>query len=429
MMKRRSLTVVSLGLAWLVSLGVVFVLGMLMAFAAHLSPTESAAELGDDLQQRNLALVIEELTGRAADMAAIMSYGDSDENVAQLEEALLAIVRLKSPEEQLVASYRLVSTLPERRLLGSIRFLKELGPGPSRDRVLSKFLEAWGGVDGRSAMVFCGKLRGAERRDSTEAVIRGWSRHDPVEAWNWVMERETNARLAQRYVSIILEDQARLDRALSIELLDSLEPGEFQNRMGLLVFKQILAAERPEDALDWLGQLPQAVAGMAYGEVALAMARTNPPAALEWLGDVSIMDEPAIFDILSDWAASQPEAAVAWAWGNVEEGRLPLYMDALAEIWLSVSGPAPLADWLNAHGPGYVLDGAIEQLAMATLEVDPATALVWAQSVSDEKDRVMLELLVGRSWLERSPEEARENLSLLLTSDEARAALLGGEGP
>ncbi len=120
---------------------------------------------------------------------------------------------------------------------------------------------------------------------------------------------------------------------------------------------------------------------------------------------------------------------MAWAWANLEGVPLTLAMDALAEVWLEVAGPSPLAEWLNIHGPGRALDGAIEALAMATLEVDPATALVWAQSVSAREDRILLELLIGRQWLQRAPENAAETLPLLLQSPEAKAALLGDLEP
>jgi hypothetical protein len=59
--------------------------------------------------------------------------------------------------------------------------------------------------------------------------------------------------------------------------------------------------------------------------------------------------------------------------------------------------------------------------------VDPATALVWAQSIIDTDTRGMLEILIGREWIRVSPQEAEENLPLLLESETARAALLEPE--
>jgi hypothetical protein len=411
----------------MLSLGGVFLLGIFFAFALHLDPSSSAGATSGNLKQRNLSLLMEELTGEPADLAAIFQVGDDEGLIGQVEAALRAILRLRSPEEQMVAAYRMVSSLPDRRITGAIRFLLELEPEPARDRVLGRFLEAWGGMDGRSAIFFGSKLKGSERQQAMAAAVRGWSRVDAVEAWNWVMERETNTRLAHRWVSIILEDQAVLNRSMAMDLLERLDAGSFQNRMGLLVFEQILQTELPETALSWLGQLPLGSKQAAYGSLALAMARNNPQEALRWLSESAPGEEAVIRSILADWAADRPELAVNWAWEHIEGALLADIMEELADIWMELEGPAPLADWLNANGPGPELDGAIEALAMTTLEMDPATALVWAQSVSFEEDRVLLEMVIGRQWIQRAPDEAMENLPFLLQSDEARATLIGNE--
>ena len=99
-------------------------------------------------------------------------------------------------------------------------------------------------------------------------------------------------------------------------------------------------------------------------------------------------------------------------------------MDVLAEEWVANDGPTPLAQWLNQRGPDPSLDAAIEQLALATAEVEPATALVWAQSVSDPEERATLEIVIGRAWLQMAPSEAADSLPLLLESEEARSVLL-----
>jgi hypothetical protein len=99
-------------------------------------------------------------------------------------------------------------------------------------------------------------------------------------------------------------------------------------------------------------------------------------------------------------------------------------MDLIAGEWIANDGPTPVAEWLNARGPHRHLDGAIEALSLATAEVDPATALVWAQSVTDPETSSMLEIYIGRDWLRIDPQEAEETLPLLLESEAARSALL-----
>ena len=99
-------------------------------------------------------------------------------------------------------------------------------------------------------------------------------------------------------------------------------------------------------------------------------------------------------------------------------------MEIVADEWTANDGPSPLAQWLNTKGPDYSLDGAIEILALATASFDPATALVWAQSILDPDNRSMLEIVIGREWIRRAPDQAADNLPMLLESEAARAALL-----
>jgi hypothetical protein len=124
-----------------------------------------------------------------------------------------------------------------------------------------------------------------------------------------------------------------------------------------------------------------------------------------------------------------PEAAADWVWDNFGGEDRRVLMDAVSEEWIGNDGPAPLAEWLNSHGPDSSLDGAIEALALSTAPLDPSTALVWAQSVMDPDARSMLEIMIGRQWIRMAPEAAEESLPVLLESESARAALLAPEYP
>ena len=73
------------------------------------------------------------------------------------------------------------------------------------------------------------------------------------------------------------------------------------------------------------------------------------------------------------------------------------------------------------------MDGAIRQLAAATAELDPETALGWAQFIQDADERSMLEIMIGRLWIRMDPEGAAVGLPELVVSESARAALLEPE--
>ncbi|NBD38486.1 MAG: hypothetical protein GVY10_07955 [Verrucomicrobia bacterium] len=420
------MTLAALGLGWLVSLGVVFVLGILSAFAFHLDPEAGGGGNGGlSLEERDLMVTIERYTGERADIAALKSVAAGEGFPQQLEQTLRAVLRHPAREDREVAARRLVEGLPFRKRMACIKFLAELPAGPARDQVWGVFLEGWAREDGRSAMGFTSSLPELrERQAAISAVLRGWSRPQPAEAWNWVVEHAGSTRRAERWLEIILTNLGSKDRMTAFDLLQRIPDSDFQEEMALVVMEQILERERAPRALDWLGELPPGTQSAAAAFVAARWALTDPEAAAEYLREAYPRAEEGLGLVLREWVYQDARAAVNWTWEQFSGDGRAVMMDLLAEEWVANDGPTPLAQWLNQRGPDPSLDAAIEQLALATAEVEPATALVWAQSVSDPDERATLEIVIGRAWLQMAPSEAADSLPLLLESEEARSVLL-----
>jgi len=428
-MKPKNLSPVALGLAWMASLGVVFVLGILSAFTFHLGPGAGADEQGDlTLAERDLALTLERYTGQPADLARIKAVGAHEAVPPQLEQALRAILREPDREERHMAATRLVRGLPARRTVAAIRFLQEIPGGPARDQLWGRFLEAWAEQDGRSAIALATAIPDLrERQLATQEVLRGWSKRQPSEAWNWAVEHGGTTRRAERWLEIILSNLGAANRETAFALIGRLPDRGFQARMALVVMDQILQVEAPREALKWLGEAPAAGKPEVAAYVAEAWAMLEPEAAARWLRESFPREIEGLARVVGEWAYANPAEAADWVWESFSGAARRELLNTVAAEWLAQSGPAPLAEWLNARGPDSSLDGAIEALALATAQMDPATALIWAQSVVDPDARGMLEILIGRAWLRAEPASAGQSLPVLLASESARAVLLGPE--
>ncbi|NDV61691.1 hypothetical protein G0Q06_04440 [Puniceicoccales bacterium CK1056] len=428
-MKRKQLSAVALGLAWMASLGAVFILGILSAFAFHLAPGGGADSQGDlTLDQRDMVLIIERFTGEEVDVAELLSVAGDEPVPPQLEQSLRAIMRESDPDFRQMATARLLGGLPARRVMAVIRFLQEIRQSPARNQILREFLESWGNSDGRSAIAFATSLSAPrERQLATGAVLRGWSQARPSDAWNWVIEREGKTRRAERWLELILSNLGRTDRGAALALLEKSPSGDFQTQMSLVVLEQILRTESPREALRWLGELPEGSAGAAAGFLAQSWSVTEPAAAAEWLYKSFPSELEGLENVVREWTYSYPEAAADWVWDEFSGNLRRALMDVLADEWVANDGPVPLAEWLNTHGPDPALDGAIESIVLMTANLDPATALVWAQSIVDPDARSMLEIMVGRQWIRMDPDSAADSLPVLLESESARAALLEPE--
>jgi hypothetical protein len=425
-MQRKQMSAVVLGLAWLASLGAVFVLGILSAFAFHLGPGAGAEGQGDlSLEQRELILTVERYAGRPVDVGALFSVTDDRAMPEQLETALRAILRLDNPQERQHAGLSLARGLPPRRVMGAIRFLQEIPSGPARDQVLERLLESWAVHDGRSAIAFATSLPSArEGQLAIGAVLRGWSTARPSDAWNWVIEREGASRRAERWLEVILANLGATDRETALQLLESMPARDFQVRMSLAVMEQILQTEPPREALGWLTELPRQAVGAAAAFLAETWAVTEPEAAAKWLSAAYPDETVGLANVIQEWAYINPSAAADWVFGQYNGPDRRVHLDLVAGEWIGNDGPAPLAQWINQRGSHRELDGAIEQLALAIADVDPAMALGWAQSILDADTRSMLEIFIGRQWIRANPEDAADSLPVLLESESARAALL-----
>jgi hypothetical protein len=337
-------------------------------------------------------------------------------------------MRENDPDLREMETRRLLRGLPARRVMGSIRLLQEVPTGPARNQILREFIESWGENDGRSAIAFAISLQAPrERQLATGAVLRGWSRARPSDAWNWVIEREKNTRRAERWLELILSNLGRTDRQTALMLLEKSPSGDFQTQMSLVVLEQILRTESPREALRWLGELPEGAAGSAASFLAGNWATTEPEAAAVWLHEAFPYEIEGLGNVLLEWTYINPNEAADWVWEGFSANLRRTYMDVIADEWVANDGPAPLAQWLNSHGPDASLDGAIESIVLTTANMDPATALIWAQSIMDPDARSMLEIMVGRQWIRMDPESAGDSLPVLLQSESARAALLEPE--
>ena len=425
-MKETRISPTVIGVAWLASLGVVFILGILSAFAFHLAPGSGAEDRQDlTLEERDLLLTIERYAGTPIDIPALLASSSENAVPEQLEQTLRAVLREKDPTVRSLACLRLVKGLPARLLTGSIRLLGEIPPGPARDQVLGLFLEGWAGNDGRSAIAFATSVSSPqERQRAIASALRGWSRKHPPEAWNWVIEREGTSRRAERWLEVILANLGVSDRETALLLLEKLPSESFQERMSRVVMEQILQVEPPRNGLEWLSEFPPDAEAAAGELLAGTWAQTEPAAAANWFQEAFPGRRNGLVKVLREWVYLNPEAAANWTWKELSGSVKEDLIQYVAEEWIANDGPAPLAEWLNSLGEDPLLDGAIEALALASAGMDPATAMVWAQSVMDPDTRSMLEIYIGREWIRMSPGEAEDSLPLVLETESARAALL-----
>ncbi|MFP4281016.1 MAG: hypothetical protein ACLFR7_00055 [Opitutales bacterium] len=135
-MHRSRLTPIVLGLAWLLSLGAVFLLGILSSLSFHLAP-EAANESLLSPTEREAAAVFEQLVGEPLDWAALRSYSPRDREPPQLAAFWEALGRVPSAAEREVLARRFFRELGAVKTGAFVeRLSAEAGAAPDRFRGL-----------------------------------------------------------------------------------------------------------------------------------------------------------------------------------------------------------------------------------------------------------------------------------------------------
>jgi len=393
--KRRALTSVTIALAWFASLGAVFFLGMLLAFTFHRDPRAGLAPETPPAE-RELALLLEKLTGEPPDLSAVFGSSRGEAFPAPVQAAWEALLREADPNARQYLSRQLATSLPPSLVARSVEVVQAMPPGSARQDLLEVLLEQWAKRDGRSALTYAQTVLGASLGErGVLAALAGWAQTRPDDAWNWVNRHPTGEAVqADRFAEVVWMT-AYTDPEAAFARANTLPSGLARREVLLALTDFLVNQQTPEVAAAWLEQLPPGTERQA------AKARlTNSWAA--W-------DATAAFD----WALEQPP-------GNDRRELLQL----AANGWLQKEGPLALATWLNDQTPHPDYDGAIQAVALGTISSDPVLALQWAQALADPTERTFTTTLVAERWLEQDP-AAADALATLLTDTQVRNAVLG----
>lgn len=138
------------------------------------------------------------------------------------------------------------------------------------------------------------------------------------------------------------------------------------------------------------GPLHGAMSNAIFEEVSAHLAQNSLPAGLQWLQTFPVSEERnyALGSLAASWAASDPQAAMAWAMGlSPADGRA----DAMQRVFNRWSGQdtATAAQWLGAHASDPAADQLIVEMVgdSPLLQSNPRLAATWVESISDAELR------------------------------------------
>lgn len=138
-------------------------------------------------------------------------------------------------------------------------------------------------------------------------------------------------------------------------------------------------------AAAWIASTPEAHRGEAAIEAASLLMKRSPEEALLLAADTTDPERRRDMELLitSEWGRTDPAAAAAWCLAQPDNSSL---LSTVITAWSAADLQAASA-WLNTQPAGPARDAAALSLIEPLMELEPASALAWAQSLTNPEFR------------------------------------------
>lgn len=376
-MRKGLVSSVALGLAWLASLAVVYVLGLFTSLGFYRAP--GPGEASTQMEPRLAALVTEYLGPEAAEAAA------SSGLEPYVQPLLTQLAETDDPAQR---AYHL-RTLLQRLSVGEVATAADAwwrSPrlSPHAAAISAALFERWAVLDQRSALAYA--MRQADHSQFPEllrAVHSGWAQENPAQAWaNLRDHAQVSYRPAQEAV---LTHLAASDPALATRNLAESQR-DIQPELAAQVSRHLYArygAEHPA-VWQWIQALPAPANRAAAHGLLYTWVDDDPQSLLNQLPQRWSEGAELRFALFQRWAEADFHAARRYldSVGDPdlrEKGTL-----RVTESWLDWEGPGPVAAWLSQQPVDEHWGYHARLVALASLDYDPEAALHWAQAIPEE---------------------------------------------
>ncbi|MFT4548283.1 MAG: hypothetical protein ACI8XO_001948 [Verrucomicrobiales bacterium] len=319
------------------------------------------------------------------------------------------------------------------------------GRGGDFGREMGLYLEAWGRIDGASAVAAVGETGGDPRRRGWAAMsaVTGWASNDPAAAISYIASVEDEREKGMLNQGLIA-GLARTDPTAATKYVFAMDterrantpegesgPGQDRGRGGWETDRQMETIANAqlrignEAATTWAEGLPDGdLKSAAFDRVAENLARNDPASAAAWVAEHANEDysSRAVREVAEEFGRTDPAAAIKWAEALPEERQADALRETLEE-WTR-SDPTAASTYLSEMQESPARDAAISSFARELDREDPGAAAQWAASIADERTRNETLSSVGRSWIRSAPDAAKAWLPTSGLSPEAQQAVL-----
>jgi hypothetical protein len=297
---------------------------------------------------------------------------------------------------------------------------------PLRNAELAKMLEALAATDPDQAMALAkaeGNLQ--FRKTLIQAVLHGWARTAPLNAANWVMAQPDTGERDQSLSSVFAGAIATSpDSAIAAARMLAQSNPAAAAGCGSRLIDALCEAGDFSAAASFANGGDDSQRNFWIGEAYSKWASYQPEAAAQAAQAITDpqLREQALQGISGGWAEADPAGLVQFLSQLTPGGDRGTMLGQALKSWVQ-NDPVAAANWMNANNQfGPDLDQGAAQVASVE-SLPPATAMVWAEVISDPQLRSATVATVLRNWADQDPAAAQnyfQSTTNLLGSDRQR---------
>ncbi|HAV11989.1 MAG TPA: hypothetical protein DCX06_00625 [Opitutae bacterium] len=308
---------------------------------------------------------------------------------------------------------------------------------PRRSRLINNLLEQLAKSHPQEAYDLTrsiGSLRDAER--AKVAILEVWANRDPVAAlaWSKTALADEPRHLYSSQMRALFRGYAEMNPQAALTAAQALPVGSKEEiRMRTQLMGEVIETQVREGqiqqatlAIEWIDD-PDVRQSMNL-ELVDEWARFDPTGAATYVESLSEEATTRIkISLVDEWAESDPAAAAAWLSGlDAEDPAVARAASDLIREWTRYDLTAS-AEWLNSLPASPELDRAVANYTFRAAQEDPANAMSWAESVSNDRMRNRLMESVAGSWKSEDPAAFEQYLESAELTAEQKEQLLNAE--
>lgn len=265
----------------------------------------------------------------------------------------------------------------------AMEWAKNLPDGPAKRAAMSKVMARWGELEGSAATTYAEQvMTQTGNANLLREALKGWGQADPKASIQYAQGINGNNGVKGDVIRTVLQDWA---------------------------------SQNPQEAAAYVQSANLQIGGGGRG-----------PGGFGGGGPGGFGGPGGALQVVADsWSQQDPAAAAAWA-GTLQDQREQMFtMGQVIRNWAGTDINAA-ATYVNSQPAGAGRDAMVASMAREVAQQDPASALQWASSVSDQRmqeraamgvvfqaagqDKAAAQQLIQNSGLQDSVKQQLQNM-------------------